>query len=90
MSVPRWPRSGRYWANIVWLSGKLVTFSGAERKTHTLVEELVILAAKTTVRGILQEAICTVVGAGPRETAYSEWTGISDVIGMNCYDCCMT
>ena len=21
MSVPRWPRSGRYWANIVWLSG---------------------------------------------------------------------
>ena len=22
MSVPRWPRSGRYWANIVWLSGK--------------------------------------------------------------------
>ena len=21
MSVPRWPRWGRYWANIVWLSG---------------------------------------------------------------------
>ena len=24
MSVPRWPRSGRYWANIVWLSGSHV------------------------------------------------------------------
>ena len=24
MSVPRWPRSGRYWANIVWLSGFIV------------------------------------------------------------------
>ena len=31
MSVPRWPRSGRYWANIVWLSGLSLSATGTRR-----------------------------------------------------------
>ena len=55
MSVPRWPRSGRYWANIVWLSGYYLLLSDLTMKTITnsAAEEFAVFQVVSSSAGVV-------------------------------------
>ena len=59
MSVPRWPRSGRYWDTIVWLSGNgvcyfVVATSGTPVFTRAGFRQLVCRCDPDRIRRTLE------------------------------------